>query len=207
VPEEVLIPFRGQLRTYREIGLILGVSPGCIRHRHKHGEVIDSPSLYLVRGAGEKCGRRMQGANVTNDRAPYSHDSSAQAANQYLLAREPLHSVQEIAELMDCSLEDALLYRYELRASLFRSAPTLEIIGGIMGISRERVRQLEERATQRIRGKPSLWPILKRMQEDASELDRGRPVDRYESIATSGTIQVGDWSAKPAMGHKGRIGE
>lgn len=197
---EVEVKFRGEMRTYKEIGGILHMSASRIRARHAAGIPLDAPSQRVVRGVGEVADRRrISGINVTNDRLPYEQDVQAQAVNQYFLAREPLHSVQEIAELMDCDLEDALLYRDELRNLLFPRQPTLQLVGDVLGVSRERVRQLEERAYKRARAKPQNWPILASMRDDVSELESSRRPHPSDNPTLGGAHYI---VAPTALPHK-----
>ncbi len=172
------IPYEGGFKTYKEIAAITGRDEEWVRVRwHKGLPISVAAANRTRRGVREGDDRipRTQrlGSDLTDCSLPYDEDKAALEANRYFIEKEPLHSAQEIAELMGCDLEDALLYREELRAWMFGSAPTLEVVGDISGLSRERVRQVQEQALERLRH-PRLRTVLSVMREDANQLDRMR---------------------------------
>lgn len=195
----------GQMLTFKQIGELEGLPYDTIRSRYRKGIPLDGAAYSSATKA--KGGYRARTAeDVMDKHKSYEQDVVAQAVNAYLDAREPLHSVQEIAEMKQCDLEDALWYRDELRRVLFRgNSPTLELVGQICGVTRERVRQLESLGLRKARTRPKSRADLQDMREDSDELERSRPVDPFDAVPVSSVYSFGgSWSAAPKSGRVGK---
>jgi sigma-70-like protein len=168
--------FRGQMLTAYEIAEILGETPAFVRKRVRDGIPIDLPHrrTRCKPSAEPRPPRKASGhataSNVTDDALYTDEDPAAQYIERYFAEGEPLHSAQEIAELLECSLDDATTYREQLRREMFGGRPTLEVVGELHGVSRERVRQAQEHALEKLRKQPRSRAMVLEMRDDVATL-------------------------------------
>lgn len=157
------VNWRGKRWRVRDIARSIGVHPRVIRERLASGVALDAPP-----GPGEEWhGRPLKRApksdaeeNITDDALPFDQDKCAQLVRRYFANQMLVHTDEDIrAEFSDIAeLSDAAvaLIREWLHEEMFTArkggdGEQLEMIGAVLGVSRERIRQDEMRALERAR--------------------------------------------------------
>jgi hypothetical protein len=161
--------FRGELRTIREIAALTGRCYDAVRLRIQRGVALDASDAE-VRAAKPQSAD----VNVTVDALRIDEDRQMQFIENYFYNGEPLTSVHEIVAMFGCNVEEAVELREQLRGEIFGKHATLEFIGDVFGVVRERIRQIQDEALRKLRTRPTSRRVLLEMREDASERERTR---------------------------------
>lgn len=175
--------FREKLHTIEEIADLQGVKRATIENRIRSGLPLDVEKYQRRhppvgdRRPGRVGAERIIGTAV-NDAKHFAEDTGVRYAYSYFEAGDVLHSAQELAEMFGCkSIEGGMLIREWLRAEMHSAPqPTLEHIGDLIGIVRERTRQIESRALEKLRESPKTRAKVREMRETVIELGRMRKV-------------------------------
>jgi DNA-directed RNA polymerase sigma subunit (sigma70/sigma32) len=167
--ESELLWFQGKQRTIGEIAHLTGRSYDAVRLRIARGLALDADeaTVRAAKWAGED-------TNVTNDKLYTEDDRRAQYIESYFWGGEPLTTVHDIVSMFECSTEEAIELHDQLRAEIFGPRATLEFIGECHGVSRERVRQVQERALEKLRTSPRASRELRAMRENSADQERAR---------------------------------
>lgn len=156
-----LYPFNGELKTAAQWARKFGVSPQCIRSRANKRMPLDGSGVEEKPLGERRLGRTAnEQPSVFNDALRPDDDRAVREVEAYLSRATLLMTDEEIrAQFADLGrLSDAGVdwAREQAEAILFHhfklgDGESLEMIGDLHGFCRERARQLEVRATRRLR--------------------------------------------------------
>lgn len=174
--KEHLIPFRGELRTYREIARMVGVSAGTIKSRYHNGQELDAP-----RHCGKiwAKGRAQERHEFHGEYLTYS-EISKRTGLPVGTVKSRIHHGRPIDvplngrasdarahEMVERSVDPELPYEEDetCQRLVEEYGPmTLEEIGHVIGVTRERVRQIELNAIRKLRAhgpaSKRLWALV-----------------------------------------------